>query len=154
MEPAPRGGGAEGEERFPNLGKTPLRQGNRLGQKGSIWGFWKKKWPICGRQDRVKTTQTVHTAALRAQTGTCVHRCARGLGAGAWGMKNRPGAITAVGCGEMEWGDRREEICSRECLWRKTGLPRKQGAIAESQAEGRATIVASLSPHAGACWRQ
>ena len=34
-------------------------------------------------------------------TGTCVHRCARGLGAGAWGLENRPGARTTVGCREM-----------------------------------------------------
>ena len=33
-------------------------------------------------------------------TGTCIHRCARGLGAGAWGLENRAGART-VGCREM-----------------------------------------------------
>ena len=42
MGPAQRGSGAEAEERFPNLGKLPLHQGNRLGQKGSIWGCWKR----------------------------------------------------------------------------------------------------------------
>ena len=34
------------------------------------------------------------------QTGTYVHRCARGLGVGAWGLENRPRARTAVGCRE------------------------------------------------------
>ena len=84
-------------------------------------------------------------------TGTCVLRCARGLGASAWGLKKRPGAGAAVGCREMGWGNRREEICSWECLWRETGLPCEQGATAESHAGREATLVASLSSHAGAC---
>ena len=52
----------------------------------------------------------------------------------------------AVGCGEIDWGDGREEIGSRECLWRKTGLRWKEGAAAESHAGGGATIVTSLLP--------
>ena len=32
----------------------------------------------------------------------CVHRCARGLGAGAWGLQNSPRIGTAIGCGETD----------------------------------------------------
>ena len=84
-------------------------------------------------------------------TGTCVHRCASGLGAGVWGLENRPRARTAVGCRQTDWGNRKEEMHSRECLQRRTRLPWEQGATAESHARGGATIVASLPPHAGAC---
>ena len=47
-------------------------------------------------------TQTICTGALSVPTGTCVHRCASGLGARAWGLENRPRVRTAVGCGEMD----------------------------------------------------
>ena len=73
-------------------------------------------------------------------------------GAGSW----------CVGAGEQAWGenccwlrgdrlgDGREEIHSRECLWRKT-RHWKQGTTAESHTGGGATIVASVSPHVGTC---
>ena len=54
---------------------------------------------------------------------------------------------------ETHWGDGREEFHSRECLQKKTGLPWKQSTTAESHVGGEATIVASLSPHTGACQR-
>ena len=50
---------------------------------------------------------------------------------------------------ETARGDRREEIPSRECLWRKTQQPRKRGATAESHTGDGLTIVAFLSSHAG-----
>ena len=36
------------------------------------------------------------------QIETCVHRCARGLGAGTWGLENRSGVRTAAGCRETD----------------------------------------------------
>ena len=37
---------------------------------------------------------------------------------------------TAIDCREMAYGDRREEIHGRECLWRKARQPWRQGTTA------------------------
>ena len=39
-----------------------------------------------------------------------------------WGLESKPRARTAVGCREMTQGNRKEEICNKKCLWRKTKL--------------------------------
>ena len=87
------------------------------------------KQQICGRWDGARNTQMVHTTALHAPDwDVCSQVC---KWAGSW----------CVGIGEQAqsencfwlWGDglgnRREEICSRECLRRKTGLPWKQALL-------------------------
>ena len=61
------GGGTEAEKRFPHSGKPPHQWGNQLGQKGNICGCQRSvKWLVCGRQDRVRPTQTVRDTALHA----------------------------------------------------------------------------------------
>ena len=71
-------------------GKPPLWQGNRLGQKGSIWSCRKRvKRPICGRPDRVRNIQMVRNAALRAlDRDVCSQVC-------------KGGGIWSVGIGEQ-----------------------------------------------------
>ena len=98
MGPAPRARGTEAEKRFPNSGKPPLWRGNWLGQKGSIWSFWKRvKRPICGIWDRVRNIQMVCTMALRAPDwDVCSQVC---KGAGSW----------SVGIREQAW--------SKNCCW-------------------------------------
>ena len=51
----------------PHLEKPPHWQANQLGKKGSIWGCQRRvKWLVCGRQERVRPTQTVRATALNA----------------------------------------------------------------------------------------
>ena len=87
------------------MGKPPLVKGNQLGQKGSIWGCLKRvKLLICGRWDRVRNTQMISTTALWALAWDVCSQVFKGLGSGTWGLENRPGARTAIGCGEKTEG--------------------------------------------------
>ena len=56
--------GAEGEERFPHLGKPPHWWRDQLGQKGNFWGLEESPATICDRRHRVRPTQMVHATAL------------------------------------------------------------------------------------------
>ena len=65
MGPVPLGMGVGGEERFPYLGKPFHQWGNQLGQEGNFRGYWRRAHQlVCGRQDRVRLTQTDHATAL------------------------------------------------------------------------------------------
>ena len=96
MGPAPWGWGAEAEERFPNVGKPPLRR-KSIGPEG-------KNLRLSEEGEAADLWQTGHSEKYTyvSRTVTCVHRCARALGPGVWGLENRPGVRTAVGCGEMD----------------------------------------------------
>ena len=116
----------------------------RLSEEGEVADLWQT-----GLSEKY---MTVYTVALRAPDWELCSKVCKG--AGAWRLENRPRGRNPVGCGKTDREDGREEICIRECLWRKTGLPWKQDATAESHAQGGATVVTSLSPHASACRQQ
>ena len=111
------------------------------------------KQPIGGRWDTVRNKQMVRTTALCAPDWDVCSQVCKGAGS------------LCMGTGEQAWSEnccwlwgyrlrgQEGKMHSKECLWRKTGLPWKQGTTAESYIGGGATIVASLSPHNGSCRR-
>ena len=78
------------------MGKSIGTEGKhlRLLEKGEAADLWQMGQGEKYRQS-VPWSYVLHT-------GMCVHRCARGLGAGAWGLEDRPRVRTAVGCGETD----------------------------------------------------
>ena len=58
--PAPRDEGVEAGVRSPHWG-------NCLGQRRSIWGYWRMQQLICGSRNGMRTTQTIFAAALHTQ---------------------------------------------------------------------------------------
>ena len=89
----------------------------RRGASDTVRGGWN------GQSVPDKTEWDLHRLSMPhssvPQTGMCVHWCTQGLRAGTWVLESKPRERTAVGGEETAWGDRREEICNLECLWRK-----------------------------------
>lgn len=56
--------GAEGEERFPYLGRSPHGREISWDRKGASEAQKIAQQPVCGRQDRVRLTQRVSTTTL------------------------------------------------------------------------------------------
>ena len=103
--------GAEGEERFPHLGKPPHWWEDQLGLKGSFRGLEESATTSLCRQDRVRPTQMVLTTALCTPSwDMCLPVCTE---AGCWNM----------GFGEQTWGG----DCCR--LWGYSQKGREWGAL-------------------------
>ena len=111
---------------------------------------WTLKWSSWSVAVQMKweTHRTICAMADVPWTGKQVYQCTQWLGAGSWGLESNLSATTDDDCRETTQGDRREEIHGRQCLWKKSWRPWKQGAIAESCARSTAFPVASLSSHA------
>ena len=81
------------------------------------------KRPVCGRQDRVRTTQIVHATALHPRLGHVSAGAHEGweLERGDW--RANPGLRLLLAVRRQPEGIGGEEIHNREYLWRKAGLP-------------------------------
>ena len=121
------GVGAEGEKRFPHLGK---QRGEQLGQKEKFGGSENSAATSLWQAGESEVYTNDLATALHAPA-IGVHWCTRGLSVGMWGLKSRPRKGNDVGCEETAQGDRSEELHNKKCSWRKPRPPKKQSAIVE-----------------------
>ena len=113
-------------------------------------GLLEEGWSSCDSLEWVRIPQKIYGLALQTQDqDACPTMC---LGAGSLSMGIGRAilehGLLAVGYREMNWGKGREEIHSKERLWKKIGLLWKQGASVESHTRGGVTSVAVLFPYA------
>ena len=136
-----RTGSAPGWE--TEAGVRSPHQGNCLGQRCSIWGFWSLKqiWDSLNGITHSILAAAMHTpdrdtSALESSV------------AGSWRIEigEQSQASSAV-----DWrdGPRGPEggNSSGKCLWRKARQTRRQGDSTESHTGGGARTLVSLSPH-------
>ena len=107
--------------------------GELTGTEGSLILLWEEKAaPVRGRQDRVRPLQMVLTTALLPKperVSTIAHK-GWVLERGDWRADPGRGLWLAVRRHPEGTGGR-EELCKRECLWRKPEPPEKESSVVE-----------------------
>ena len=121
--------------------------------------FIKQQLPIPPPPERAGTERKGSTDTGLWQAGQCktymnglccssacpslshIHWCGRGwvLECGAWRMGS--GREQLLAANRQIWRGRNKEFHNQECLWKKSGPPEKQNAIAEWCTRGRAPTV-------------